>query len=542
MKFTYNERISDGVQYNWISFTSADHLLSNSVECESCEEGSLAKWDKSDEYYDTCLSRRSDSGYSYGSGASSRYSHYSYGSGSKSDDSVSRSHDDAVPVAEPTMMPTPGPSPLPTPQPVDTAAAGKSKGGGDVVNYANQITTTAVVSGKGKGGKGKSLRALGASDDRNEDDEAYPIMDYALYGKEKYTWDTYDTYKSAVHVSDTAGENLYFTGSLCGSTYSSSPCDLYSLPPGEYNWRVTGAQNPNVGDVAFDFCGVHGPALTEVVFQLDCDGDCVPLSVRGLTELCVAQGETDFKYSGVKHSTAVTLKGTVHLEGVVDRELSPDDVSLVQNTLSRSFLDARSDKSSGDENLVEILSWDVVSGTHRDSARQLEESASHRINFHVTITSEDYNVDGTNVDKVDALVGDLSAYLHHSMVTGVFTSKLVSQAFTMNLQNLQSVHSAKLQDLRVSVVHKSVLNTEMSVLADVVVVGGALMGLVAGILLMRWMSSRDQQKDDKKLSVTFDLEGSRHTGTNEPMPNTLRLSTIHDLTRSVTDRNEMVML
>jgi len=537
MKFRYNERVgSDNVVYKWVSLVQSSHLIPNTEDCTTCEKGSQVPLEslwESDDMKSNCIERREAALYE-----------------DVEEEPVS---------SQPSVS-----NNIAIVNPVAVASSSDSSDSEDNVhNYgiAIGIQNNNNKNNKNNNKNGKMLRALndrtyypnGATADFFYAEKRFPVMEYALYGKEQSSWDTGDTYRSAIHVSDVGGDNLYFTGSLCsGKTSIESPCDLNQLPPGNYMWRVTGAQNPDVGDIAYDFCGIHGPAMTQVTFSLDCDGECVATSVHDLSEICAEEGEvlstsnSNSRSAARRYSSAVTLEGTIHLEGV-STELSPEDVAVVREALVNEFRTTSRNKEAVDEQSVKIVSWQQLSQDLPEASRilmrrRLEEDSpnTHELTFRVTVNSDSFGVDGSEDNAIMSLAQDLSDYLEHSMDLGVFTSSLVSKAYGADLVGLQSVTQTHLkQNMEVHTLHKTEINTRLSWIADLVVIGGGLSGLVAGFLLVRSMSKHCGLP---KVSI-YDMDSS-HGGQQKQIPNYVltRLSTIHDLAVAAPEKVDGVVL
>jgi hypothetical protein len=93
-----------------------------------------------------------------------------------------------------------------------------------------------------------------------------------------YDWDSLNGYGTSFDVFSTDGMTLYYSGRQC-TGYSNYAC-LMSLSPGNYRWRVTGALDPIQDSIAWEFCGYHGGASTELSFYLDGNGQCQEVGVN----------------------------------------------------------------------------------------------------------------------------------------------------------------------------------------------------------------------------------------------------------------------
>mmetsp|Transcript_14452 Transcript_14452/g.14557 ORF Transcript_14452/g.14557 Transcript_14452/m.14557 type:complete len:542 (+) Transcript_14452:1-1626(+) len=319
---------------------------------------------------------------------------------------------------------------------------------------------------------------------------AHDVNTYHLYGKDQGTWFTDDRYGSEFYISNSNGTALYYSGTLCGKRRHTAPCDLSYLPAGTYKWRVTGALNPSKRFVAYDFCGVRGTFSSEVVFAINCEGECVPLRVRDLEDVCEA-----LQYIATQE-TQVTLFGSVMLEGKKGEEINDEDLNVIRTTLAQEFSEASVQEP--DKEMVEMLSWRVIPSS-QSVGRKLESSSvdsttTHQIDFRVTVISEHFGVDGAKETGLDGLVEDLSAYLHQSMISGVFTSKLVSNAVSQGVVGLQSVRHARLQSFSAAV--RPIHRTSFSSVSNIILICGIISGLLTGMLLFVLLASKSVSYND----------------------------------------------
>eukprot|EP01041_Mallomonas_annulata_P006703 gene6703-13587_t len=104
------------------------------------------------------------------------------------------------------------------------------------------------------------------------------LLSNNLYGKSD-SWSSLDGYGTTFDISSADGLTRFFSGSLCNGK-STMQCELKKLPAGDYVWRVSGAMDENMESVAWDFCHLHGGAMTEVTFSLDNAGQCTPMNFQ----------------------------------------------------------------------------------------------------------------------------------------------------------------------------------------------------------------------------------------------------------------------
>jgi len=359
-----------------------------------------------------------------------------------------------------------------------------------------------LYGGNGTSGSSAIARVSKNSVKSDSDSESFGIIStggtdieaFKLYGEDDNSWCSGSRLGSNWHVSDKGGYWLYKSGTLSWSTEGKGSCDLSDLAIGKtYSWRVTGAMNPKAKDVSYEFCGVRGGASSEVVFQIDCDGECVPLSYN------VPCGE-DYEYGYQLQESSVTLQGSIYLEGVEVSELSAKDLGIIRASLSHEFNEITDHESSA-EDIVQIQAHKVVPvAPAPPDSRRLEGQTAHQVDFTVKVFANHYGVDVANDVAVSKLPARLSSFLDHSMHSGLFKSKVVSRAMTDGSEGLQSVKHTRLVESMSVVTHKSHVEAAMSVFADGVVVAGAVVGIVCGILFALSLMRTSVSKVPPKVS------------------------------------------
>jgi len=201
---------------------------------------------------------------------------------------------------------------------------------------------------------------------------------------------------------------------------------------------------------------------------------------------------------GFVQENVVTLAGSLHIGGLQTSTLSPEDITLVQNVIAEEFAEAFADAETsaieGDvaQQMVTITSRDTLdTATTVDRSLEATVDASATtaslplsvVNFNVRVVAEKFGVDGSNARAVSGLVVDLSGYLHHSMKTGLFTTKLVVKARAEEVINFQKIKSVKLISLDlVSELKNKPYYHEFVNMADVLLAVALLVGLAVGLL------------------------------------------------------------
>jgi hypothetical protein len=408
------------------------------------------------------------------------------------------------------------------------------------------------------------------------------------------TWYTRNRFGSYLFVFDTDGFKLYYTGTSCNMDTSSlapcdeglpcdidafpiassggnekevidnTPCDFTKLPPGNYTWRVTGALNPYYKEVSYEFCGMKGATSSEILFEIDCDGHCVPLKSSSLEDICNADDENDLdkdygidlktevankmgkrgrdydkgKYMltrkarygankmnnkkevedegrsyrsrrykqgkrgvtrrrnrGVSLSDShVLLEGSIHLHGLNTTELTSEDLDLIRNTLEEELFNIVDDGSLLNDT-AEMNSWNLtvtqMSGDTSIVSRKLDTHKTYSLEvlFHLIAPS---NIFGD--DTAEVVRGNLHAYLHHSMDSGLFLARLLSGVQDEN--NLVAIEAMILNKLTI------ISDTDMNYITPgksgvlninaTIIIYGVIIGIISGVGIAIVMYTRSK--------------------------------------------------
>lgn len=168
------------------------------------------------------------------------------------------------------------------------------------------------------------------------------------------------------YVMNAARTQLVDFGSMCENPKGIEGC-MIELPDGRYVFRVAGYNLE--GDVAsWRFCNIYGVNHQELQFSM-VNGHCVPHALLAAEDYC-----TGFK-------TLVTLSGAISITGVTDANIDDYDTNAIYLQLLAMFPNTVA---------VEIISENRVNDILT-------------VNFVVTVSPEDYGLDGsisTNVDTV----------------------------------------------------------------------------------------------------------------------------------------------
>ena len=297
-------------------------------------------------------------------------------------------------------------------------------------------------------------------------------------------------------ITDKDGMDVLYLSTLCQDAqvnmYSGGKCNI-NLNPGCYIFRVDGAFDPDIDRIAWNFCGTNGGAQTQLNFCVDKNLQCKATSTSTFEEMC-RDMVTDLS------STTLSMSGSFHLGGMKVAELTEKDTLAIQKALIKEFSDASD--SPNKKGVVEIskLSWERadphVSELSDDTTRRLDYSGfTTSITFEVKLLAERFGINTIDDTGLKKLHHHMNNYLSKSMSTGIFTTKLAHAANTVKSKNLESVLFAKLRSLKVSQ-HKNQLNNNTSILANIIIIGSVIIGVIFSILTYKFLSESNLSYDN----------------------------------------------
>ena len=239
-----------------------------------------------------------------------------------------------------------------------------------------------------------------------------------LYDSTADGWFVPDGSGTSYYISDTEGNHLITSGTLCDDMISYQ-CWV-PLKDGTYVLRVGGGLTIDSGDHTWSFCGKTGGAQQQLVFTI-ADGECEPLMTFSKNQYCVTGGR-------------INLKGKLLLKGMDnDTDLTSGD-ELVLDQLISYF--------------VKILDASDVSINSVAFNGQLD---GHVVTFTATVP-EKAGYDFHSYDSVSSL----RSYFYNALETAAEDGKLdlAMQSFsdmsTKDSNVLTDVRNIRLLDLYVS--------------------------------------------------------------------------------------------
>ena len=211
-------------------------------------------------------------------------------------------------------------------------------------------------------------------------------------------------------------------GSMCENPKAIEGC-VVNLPDGRYVFRVAGYNLE--GDLAsWRFCGIYGVNHQELQFQL-LDGVCIPRALLSAQDYC-----TGFK-------TLVGLSGSMSISGVTSANLNDYDTNAIYLQILAMFPNTVA---------VEIFSQSLSNNVLT-------------VTFFVTISTEDYGLDGSVSNNIDAVLNSVydtaQSESQSNFLTGL-TSAIQSSSSRSNdpLAHVTSVSLTSLEVVQVQYVSK----------------------------------------------------------------------------------------
>jgi hypothetical protein len=313
-------------------------------------------------------------------------------------------------------------------------------------------------------------------------------------------------------ITDTHGLKVHYMGTICQDVQSNKnsggKCDI-NLNPGCYIFRVGGAFDPDIEQVSWNFCGTKGGAQTQLNFCVDDNLKCKATSAQTAEEIC-ADTVTDAS------STTLSMSGTFHLGGMKVAELTTKDTLAIRNALMKEFNDAYD--SPNKKGVVEIskLSWTHANPqiSEISSSRRLDYSGfTTSVSFEINLLAERFGVKTTDEVGLNKLHHHMNDYLSRSMSIGIFTKKVAEAARSVQSTNLLSVNFARLGTMKV--VHENTVKNKISLFANIVIIGSAIIGIAFSYTTYRSMVQSENDYDIVMNESQHEIANVESTAANQ---------------------------
>eukprot|EP00607_Mallomonas_marina_P009853 CAMPEP_0182419618 /NCGR_PEP_ID=MMETSP1167-20130531/4030_1 /TAXON_ID=2988 /ORGANISM="Mallomonas Sp, Strain CCMP3275" /LENGTH=463 /DNA_ID=CAMNT_0024594629 /DNA_START=101 /DNA_END=1493 /DNA_ORIENTATION=- len=142
-----------------------------------------------------------------------------------------------------------------------------------------------------------------------------------VFSGHSMSWYNEDGTGANFYISDTNGDTLLYSGTLCNHFQPTCPV---SLSNGIYEWRVSGALNRNKEYIRWSFCGLSGTALNSFKFEIK-DWICTPVGeIEDVDDICEREREKEMSESVLSEQEResevieqmVTVEGVIQLTGM----------------------------------------------------------------------------------------------------------------------------------------------------------------------------------------------------------------------------------
>ena len=306
------------------------------------------------------------------------------------------------------------------------------------------------------------------------------------------------------YIVDVAGDNIFYSGTRCPSIYPFSTSAI-SLPNGDYQWRVAGANVPDADSLSWSFCGLTGGVSEQFDFQV-VGASCYPKSLWNVSAICSGEMDRD---NVTMAEQLVTLRGVVQLKaGVSIPTLA--GMRVLEEAIAQEFSDAH--VGSGYQFVPSAVRVTGVDTTHTAAASgrtliQTDATAAVRYTFEARLSPRSLCPSPAHSSSDEAFVASVSQYLSRSFDADLFVTRVRNSAARLGVVGLTEASDASLASL--VVVHQSVENKAVSVVANAVVVGSAFACVITGTLLLVSFMRRRRSEGLKYQQVDV----SEHRGT-----------------------------
>jgi len=322
------------------------------------------------------------------------------------------------------------------------------------------------------------------------------IKEMALHGHDN-TWFRENGHGTTYEITDLVGSKVFFAGQLCSGEEGGSSCAIV-LPAGQYLWRVNGALDPHKDSIAWTFCDSQGGVQTELLFEINDDGNCIPGLLRYAFEETREEEavvvDTDAgSASGNTLGHRVLLQGTFDLVGLNSAQLSDHERTMLEYFLTSQFNDVKSVDDQS-EDAARITAWQqkVPDSFYRKG--QVESAVVDRVTFEIHINLDHYKLGGQANSTTKELLAHFKRYIGLVMESGAFISRMhkVRDSRLHDVTQVKLVELIKLSETG----GPADFDFEDFELEDFIIVGAVFAGLLAGLIFwgLRFRSRKDKVK------------------------------------------------
>eukprot|EP00607_Mallomonas_marina_P010814 CAMPEP_0182419398 /NCGR_PEP_ID=MMETSP1167-20130531/3866_1 /TAXON_ID=2988 /ORGANISM="Mallomonas Sp, Strain CCMP3275" /LENGTH=557 /DNA_ID=CAMNT_0024594309 /DNA_START=39 /DNA_END=1712 /DNA_ORIENTATION=- len=314
------------------------------------------------------------------------------------------------------------------------------------------------------------------------------IKEMALYGHQD-TWFRDDGFGTTYEITDLLGSTVFFAGQLCSGDKGGSACAV-NLPAGDYVWRVNGALDPYRDEIAWTFCDTQGGARTELVFEIDSDGHCLPGVRRYSYEVATEEEESDIKVIDPSNSHRVLLQGSFDLHGLNSDDLNEHEKAMLEYFITAQFNEVKSVEDGTDEP-ARVTSWQQVVPDMFYRRGRSDAAIVDRVTFNIHINLDSYRLGGQADSTTKELVANFKRYIGLVMESGAFLSRMhkIRESKLHHVTQVKLVELVKISETGGPIDEESFMAEDYMIL--LAIGGGLLVGL--GVYLLRCRSTKDKK-------------------------------------------------
>jgi len=338
------------------------------------------------------------------------------------------------------------------------------------------------------------------------------IKEMALHGHDN-TWFRENGHGTTYEITDLVGSKVFFAGQLCSGEEGGSSCAIV-LPAGQYLWRVNGALDPHKDSIAWTFCDSQGGVQTELLFEINEDGNCIPGQLSFALDGDVAESMVQQASSGVRlldgdedgpaPSLPLVLQGAIDLTGLNSVIITEDEKHAFERLLTAQLLEARTAGFGAVEHTAKLSSWQAVAPEtfyRRGGKGEVKlmgacDELVDRVTFSIPIDRNAFPTPRSKIPSASSpsfaehdahLLKSFKRYLSIALESGAFLAKIHQR----DNSNLNLITKARLVELEVvSDMDWEEYNEQF--LMDGVLLVAVCLGLSAGFALSLYRSYRSK--------------------------------------------------
>eukprot|EP01041_Mallomonas_annulata_P004690 gene4690-9298_t len=334
------------------------------------------------------------------------------------------------------------------------------------------------------------------------------LNDIYLIGGTENTWFNSDDngFSTTYEILDISRTTQYYSGQLCNDAQAGGSSCSVALPAGQYVWRVNGALSTSKDQIAWQYCGVHGGAATELVFTIDSSGKCVPDQWTS----AASSSSDEISSDGSSNQAVYTLQGSFLATGITVQNISDSAIKILGSAIAMECMNSHNMIVMTDTNVF-ILSYESLHNLQYVTSENTEYTdTTKEFTFNIELSQTVYNTLKNDGETLNDVIQNIRTNLRNSMESGSFVSDVLQKSSNENEDSLQTLETVQLMKLNLLNQNNNfyeedyvrVVDADFSILADGVVIAGLGFGIAFGVWMWTYMKRRSEQRE-------FELDLSR---------------------------------